>query len=112
MCTAQQLNEITFSVAEAAKRLFGERFVFTVLYGSYARGDNDNDSDVDILVCVDCARDDLHKYRFQLSGFASRLSLENDVTVSVLIIDSESFNRYKNHLPFYENIEKEGVRVA
>ncbi len=112
MCTESQLHNVTSSVAEEAKRIFGEMLDAVVLYGSYARGDNDEESDIDIMVRINCSQEDLNKYRFVLSGFTSALSVENDVTVSVIIVDTPTYDRYKNHLPFYENVEKEGMKIA
>ncbi len=112
MCTNSQLNNVTLSVAEEAKRVFGEILDAVVLYGSYARGDFDEESDIDIMVRINCSKEDLKKYRFNLSHFTSVLSVENDVTVSVIIVDSPTYEKYKRHLPFYENVEREGLKIA
>lgn len=112
MCTENQLTKITDSVAQEAKRVFGEKLAAVVLYGSYARGDNDDESDIDIMVRIHCPQSELGKYRFMLSDFSSSLSLEYDVTVSIVIVDEPTFERYKKHLPFYENVEREGLKIA
>lgn len=112
MCTKSQLNIVTSSVADEAKRVFGAILDAVVLYGSYARGDNDDESDIDIMVRINCSQEELKKYRFILSSFTSALSVENDVTVSVVIVDTPTYERYKHHLPFYENVEREGLKIA
>ena len=83
-----------------------------VLYDSYARGDYDDDSDIDIMVRVICTRDQLENYRHILSDVASSLSLEYNVMVSVSVVDTETFNRYRRHLPYFENVEREGIKIA
>lgn len=112
MCTKNQLYSITTSISNKAKDLFNTKLDSVILYGSYARGDFDQESDIDILVIIDCSESELKNIRFMLSECASDLSLENDVTISVLIVDLYSFNRYKAVLPFYENIEREGLKIA
>ncbi len=112
MCTKNQLRIISDAVAADAKRLLGDKLNAVVLYGSYARGDYDTESDVDIMVRVNCTAAQLPEYRFILAKTASRLSLQHDVTVSVVIVDMESFTKYRNHLPFYENVDREGIRIA
>ena len=112
MCSKSQLNKVTSSVAEEAKRLLGDKLDAVILYGSYARGDYDDESDIDIMVVVDCRTEDLHRFRHMLTDVSSHLSLEYGVTVSVAMADTESFNRYGNFLPFYININREGIKIA
>lgn len=112
MCTKNQLHIITQKVADEAKVRLGAKLETVVLYGSYARGDYDDDSDIDIMVRVICTRDQLENYRHILSDVASGLSLEYNVMVSVSVVDTETFHRYRRHLPYFENVEREGIRIA
>ena len=112
MCTKNQLHMICEGVARDARRLLGDKLEAVILYGSYARGDYDSESDVDIMVIVRCQTAELRQYRHMLAPTASRLSLEHDVTVSVAMADTESLNRYGNHLPYYINVNREGIRIA
>lgn len=112
MCTKSELNIITSAVAEEAKRLLGDKLDAVILYGSYARGDYDDESDIDIMVKIKGTRDDLRKYRYDLVDFGSDLSLEHNITVSILLYDTETFDRYRNAMPFLRNVQKDGVNVA
>ncbi len=112
MCTKNQLYSITQKVAEKAKERLGDKLEAVVLYGSYARGDYDDESDIDIMVRVICTRDHLENYRHFLSDVASELSLEYNVIVSVSVVDTETFHRYRHHLPYFENVEREGIKIA
>lgn len=112
MCTKSQLNIITSAVAEEAKRLLGDKLDAVVLYGSYARGDYDDESDIDIMIRIDCDIDSLEHYRKQFIKLASRLSLEHEIEVSLVFRDLLTFNKFKNALPFYKNVEREGIKIA
>ncbi|MBQ9228489.1 MAG: nucleotidyltransferase domain-containing protein [Eubacterium sp.] len=112
MCTRSQLNIISGEVAEEAKRLLGDKLDAVVLYGSYARGDYDDESDIDIMVRVKCGKDEIKDYKLIFVDKGSDLSLKHDVTVSILVYDTETYERYKNYLPFLENVEREGVKIA
>lgn len=112
MCTKDQLHLITQHIADEAKNRLGDKLDAVVLYGSYARGDHDDESDVDIMVRVVCTKAELGAYRHILSDVASALSLECDVTVAVTVVDSETFERYRRHLPYFENVERDGIRIA
>ncbi|MBR1598931.1 MAG: nucleotidyltransferase domain-containing protein [Lachnospiraceae bacterium] len=80
-----------------------------MFFGSYARGDFEEDSDVDIILLLNCQRADLPKYRKMLSEVSSDASLDNDVTVSLIVNDKETFYGKMDILPFYQNVQKEGV---
>ena len=112
MCTKNQLHIITNTVAQEAKARLGDILEAVVLYGSYARGDYNEESDIDIMVRVICTKDQLENYRHILSDVASSLSMDYNVMVSVSVVDTETFHRYRRHLPYFENVEREGIKIA
>ena len=81
------------------------------VYGSYARGDYTSESDIDIMIVLRCDKDKVKSYRKQVSRLASRIGLENDVEVSLLLRDKESFEAGQKILPFYQNVTREGVTI-
>lgn len=112
MCTRNQLVEITGRIAQLSKTVFGDKLDSTVLYGSYARGDETSDSDIDILVLADVPRDELSLYKKPFVSLTSELGLLYDVVVTVTLKDTETFNRYLDVVPFYSHIKREGIPVA
>ena len=112
MCTKNQLNEITQKVAQESKKIFGSRLNSVILFGSYARGDYDEDSDIDILILVDLPSDELAAYRTHIDSLCGKLLLEYGIVVSAIEKDTETYHRYASVLPFYKNIEKDGVKIA
>ena len=112
MCSKNKIKEITADAAEKAKQLLQEKLQSVILYGSCARGENDEESDIDILLLIDCPENSLRLYRNDIADMASELSLQNDVTVSMLPFSTETYTKYKNAMPFLINIEKEGIKVA
>ena len=92
--------------------IFGERMVSVILFGSYARGDYDAESDVDIAVLVDCSREELVQYHPAIVAQMSRFMMEYDRLISVTDIPIADFDAYKKALPFYRNIDEEGVRLS
>lgn len=112
MCTQSQLNEITQKVAVESKNIFGSNINSVILFGSYARGDYDEDSDIDILILVDLSSDELAAYRTHIDSLCGKLLLEYGIVVSAIEKDTETYHRYASVLPFYKNIEKDGVKIA
>lgn len=113
MCSNTTLNNITASIKEDATELFKDNLKKIILYGSYARGENDEESDIDIFLLVDMPPGKLSMYRSNIAKIASRLSLESEdcVTISIALQDVETYNKYKETLPFYANVDSEGVIV-
>lgn len=112
MCTKNQLEEIIAQIVDYSKELFGDKFKSVILYGSYARGDYDDESDIDIMIMVDMDREELMKYRRKISEFFSDLNLENGVFLTSKLQSEPYFNEWKNAMPFYQNVIKEGVLYA
>ena len=63
MCTKNQLTDITEKVALLSKSVFGDKLDSTLLYGSYARGEQTKDSDIDIMVLANVPREELSSYK-------------------------------------------------
>lgn len=111
MCTENELNTIMRKVAQIYRSVYGENLVQVILYGSYARGDYNRDSDVDIVAIVHGDRKKLQEQLKQVWDSASELELEYDTIVSPTVIPYEEFKQYRDDLPYYRNISKEGVVV-
>ena len=112
MCTENQLKVILDRVAATARTALGDRLRGAYLYGSYARGDYDAESDVDILVLADVPRQKLAAYQKPFLKATSHLGLEYDVVVTVTLKDTDTFEKYLDAVPFYQNVRKEGVPLA
>ena len=100
MCDKTQLNKITSQIVEAYRDIYGQSIKNIVMYGSFARGDFDDESDIDFAAIV--------------VGWdkASDIGLEHDAVVSPVVIPYEEFLEYKDKLPYYRNIDKEGIIVG
>lgn len=93
------------------KNLYGASLREVILYGSYARGDSDDDSDMDVVAIVDYPRNELMQTFARLGKVASELSLSYGLTVSPTAIPFDDYRKYYATLPYYRNIQKEGVRL-
>ena len=112
MCSKSQLNLILNSVASKANEVFTQKLDSVILYGSYARGDYDNESDIDIMILADIAREEIAMYKKPFLKLSGELGLENDIVITITLKDIATFNKYLNAIPFYQAVEREGVRIA
>lgn len=112
MCTSNELHFILRAVAKAYQTVYGDSIVKIVLYGSYARGDNQTDSDIDIAAIVKGERAILQNGLKSVWDISSELELMYGTIVSPTVIPYAEYEKYKNDLPYYRNIEREGVEVV
>ena len=112
MCDKTQLNKITSQIVEAYRDIYGQSIKNIVMYGSFARGDFDDESDIDFAAIVVGERQELQKKLEEVWDKASDIGLEYDAVVSPVVIPYEEFLEYKDKLPYYRNIDKEGIIVG
>lgn len=109
MCDENKLRLLLRETQQGLLHIFGDKLDRVVLYGSYARGDYDEESDIDVMALVDLDRKTLASYRRRVSDFSSELDLKYEVVLSIKLQDKASFLRYLSVLPFYRNVQREGV---
>ena len=80
-----------------------------ILYGSYARGDNNEFSDIDLMILTDLSEAEIVSIEDSISDAAYEFELEKGVPVSVNIKNKEHFSYWAETLPYYKNIAKEGI---
>ncbi len=107
----EALSIILAELAYQIHSLLGDRLDKVVLYGSYARGDNSKESDVDILVMTELSPEENRKYRRELNRIFSRVGLKHDILLSMFLVDRRSYENKVTIMPFYQNIEKDGVVI-
>lgn len=112
MCTQPQLYAILQAIYQKAVGEFDDKLDAVILYGSYARGDYDEESDIDVMVRVKLPKEELVRYRRMFSHLGSDLGLTHDIMVSIHLQDFDTFEQFKNDLPFYQNVLRDGVLVS
>ena len=105
------LDSICKRIVDTYKKVYGDDIEGIYLYGSYARGDFDEDSDIDIAAIVNGERLDLQKKLHTVWNEANRMDLEYDTLTSTTVIPIEEFKKYRDELPYYRNIYREGKRI-
>ena len=87
-------------------KIYGESLLSIILYGSVARNSATDDSDIDIAFIVTRDEAELHD---KLLDVIVDLNLEYDQLISPSMIEIDIYNKWKKVLPYYKNIENEGV---
>ena len=111
MNTQAQIEKIKREISRDISNALGSKLYKIILYGSYARGDYNEDSDIDIMVLADIEEDKMRYFRDVISEVASRVSLEYDALVTILLKNRYLFYSRLEILPFYQNVIKDGVEI-
>jgi len=112
MCQQDQLISLLNQLSTRLRELFGQHLQEMILFGSYARNDADDGSDVDVMILVDLPREAIVSYRRRVAEIAGELLLASNVLISPIIENQAFFAHYRGELPFYRNIDREGVRIS
>ncbi len=112
MCTENQVNNISKQVLQLYRSVYGDSIVAIYLYGSYAKGNYTDESDIDITAIVRGDRADLQEKLKQVWDISADIGLENDIVISPTVIPYAEYEEYKEILPYYMNIRKEGKRIG
>ena len=113
MCNNNDLNLILNDFTGGAKEIFGEKLRDVILFGSYARGDYTDESDVDIVVLADIPREEETNYTDDIISLISNVDKKYgySVLLSPIILSYSFYEKWRETIPFYRTIKKEGVRI-
>lgn len=88
-------------------KIYGSYLYTVILYGSYARGEQTDESDIDIAVILkDGNTESMHD---SMLDIVVDYELDLGHTLSVVPIEYDNYQEWRKVLPFYKNIDKEGI---
>ena len=105
-------HDILLEFTQQVQRVLGKSLKKVILYGSYARGDYREDSDIDIMVLTTLTDEEIRQIKTTIYDVAFDFQMEYGVDISVIIKNEEHFNYWLGALPFYDNVQKEGVVLS
>ncbi len=109
-----KIEKIIQSFIVETNNILGKRVKKIILYGSYARGDYDKNSDIDIMILTDLGEDEWYEYFKKISDLAYDIEADNgfEISLSPVLKNEDNFNYWLDALPFYMNVQKEGVVLS
>lgn len=112
VCSHETVNDMIAELSERIKQLFPEGLTGVLLFGSYARNDAGEDSDIDVMYLVNTPRNIIALRNWQVGSAAADLMLEHGVVISPIVENQDYFTSHSQTLPFFRNIQREGVRIS
>ncbi len=106
-----RISTVLYQFASQLRQLLGDDLIKVILYGSYARGDFCPNLDVDLMILVKRKPEEVHLIENQIYDMAFDIELETGIDISPLIKSADQFNYWVDVLPFYRNVQNEGVII-
>lgn len=112
MCSQTEARGIINQLSKSIVALFPQEQPDVILFGSYARNEAVDDSDIDVLYLVNAPRQTIAEKNWQVGAAAADLLMEHGIVVSPIVENRAYFQRNVETLPFFRNIQQEGVRIG
>ena len=109
---SNKINDILSEYVEGLIKIIGKDLKKVILYGSYARGEQDKNgeiSDIDIMILVSLDDNEIKEIEEKVLDYSYDLDLEYNILLSPIIENIENYKNRKRYMSFYKNIESEGV---
>ena len=101
--------DILLEFTRQVQRVLDKNLKKVILYGSYARGDYRENSDIDIMILTTLTDEEIEQNENAIFDLAFDFQMKYGLDISVILKNEEHFNYWLGALPFYNNIQKEGV---
>ena len=90
-------------------KMYGDKLVDLILYGSYARGDEYKESDIDLAIILDIEISPFKEIE-KINDEIYDLDLKYNKVISIHPISKEKF--YKQDYSFFKTLKKEGISLC
>ncbi len=107
----EKIQGVLLLFAQEVRKLMGKDLKKVLVYGSYARGDYNDDSDVDIMILTSITEEKIEYMEDILYDKAFDFLMKYGIQISVIVKNEEHFNYWLGVLPFYDNVNREGVEI-
>jgi uncharacterized protein len=107
--TNQLIVQLLDEIVQNTSQIYGDKLKEIVLYGSYAKGQEDDESDIDIMVLVNIDEKELAQYDEKINQMIGDMSMKYFKVISLVDMSYEKFMKWVNIVPYYTSVSSEGV---
>lgn len=111
MCSQHEVRTIIDQLRKRLSAVFPQEQFDIILFGSYARNDADDGSDIDVMFLVNSSRQTIAQKHWQIGEAAAEMLMDYGIVVSPVVENRSYYQTNAHLLPFFQNIQREGVRI-
>lgn len=96
-------------------KIIGSNLNKVILFGSYVNNTqnlNGEISDIDIMILIDIDEKYIKDIEKNVLDYSFDMDLKYNILLSPIVETLENYNNRITYMPFYQNIEKEGVILS
>ena len=105
-------QEILMLFIQGAKKILKNNLSKLIVYGSYARGDYKENSDIDVMILTPLSNQQIEKVENAVFDLAFDLEMESEIVINPVIENEAHYQYWLGALPFYNNVEREGIVIG
>ena len=95
--------------------IIGENLDKVILFGSYVKNNqniNGEISDIDIMILINTEEENIKELENKILDYSYDIDLKYNVLLSPIVETVKNYNDRISYMPFYQNVEKEGVVLS
>ena len=93
------------------KTIFGDKLKQVILFGSYARQEEDEGSDMDIMVLLDMEEEEIRIYHDKILDVIVDLTTAHGRVISIIENNYTYFYDWVDYMPFFTSVRNEGIYI-
>ena len=105
-------QDILMDFVQKTKNILKNSLSLFIVYGSYARGDYKENSDIDVMILTSLSKEDIEKIENRIFDVAFDLELETGIVINPVMENEAHYRYWLGALPFYNNVEREGIVIG
>ena len=109
------IEKILIEYVNGISKIVGNNLDKIILFGSYARNtqsQNEEISDIDIMILLNVEEDKIKDIEDKILDYSYDIDLKYNVLLSPIVETINNYNTRITYMPFYQNVEKEGVVLS
>jgi len=105
----KELEIIKSTIKQQMQELYKDRLDKVVLFGSYARGEQQKESDIDFMIVLKDEKIQKFKEIVKINDAVYDLSLEYNALISTIPTTQAKY--HSEYDPFYKNVRKDAITL-